>query len=1002
MSTDGQSPAYIAAEQNLPEVLALLLEAKADPSAATTDDGTTPVYIAAEREHVELLRLLLEAKADPSAATTDDGTTPINIASERGHLDVVELLLEAKADPSTATVTDGATPVFAASQEGHLDVVAMLLAAGATTSNVLTGGDSYNGQGVVSVAAEGGHLDVVRLLVAAGAPTGTVLASNGATDLWLACKGGHADVVRYLLNLDTVEINRPRSDPPLTNLTPDLRGPGTTALWIAAHYGEYEVVQLLLTAKADPSTAATDTGRTPLHAAANRGHAEVISQLVEHVPDLEVVDSDGRTAWTLAARRRHTNAADVLRSAGALELEFTEPESLDYSDDSDDSTDDENDDDNSDDSDGVNVGLKVGMGDRFCIEKSLSSLDKFIRTRGKLDPSDFHVSDPREDAYGEGVTRQWVHRTGRTLLLSPLLFVESDSFPAIASEVIQQQRKWKFKTVALAVVALAKFQGKLAIVAENLERTVSISPLSQPTAGSSAAQQLIGAGRLLGIALVQKSPLGVLISAPTCKLLLGGANVVDWEDLAAVLPSKRFGAVMLCMSDNVTESERQIRFKEDVLGLFGSEEEPVFEIESRASRRHALALEKRSALQQIAAAAASVPELTAAVDVTTAALAAATVALDSAESMQANDNVKVAGRGADAQQFHLCMHAVSALATSEPTSPVAAAKFALEWMATSQATRAEGGEPTTIVAASKAAVLEAYGNVVRAKSALTVAVRSAGEAAIAAPDLAAAAATAAAAAVPRAPSRTDSAIDDGTEETTVVDLSFGLEVDSAVEAFDGTGWFKATVLAFTASTVTVHYHNRGSDKDETVEISKTRNTATNVGEFIRGWATKELVVNTSEQIKLMLQGVSDIAGGAKALRRFTRGHQSHGDGWQSLQQAIRGAVELDVKEWRAKTDHSYRGGPQSRAAADLFWELVEKMTIEKKQKFLYFWCSEAPPAGGLSKLKERLQLRLEDPDGFFEAHTCFFQLQFPATTDSKKMQTMLDIAVEYWDKFGLE
>ena len=77
------------------------------------------------------------------------------------------------------------------------------------------------------------------------------------------------------------------------------------------------------------------------------------------------------------------------------------------------------------------------------------------------------------------------------------------------------------------------------------------------------------------------------------------------------------------------------------------------------------------------------------------------------------------------------------------------------------------------------------------------------------------------------------------------------------------------------------------------------------------------------------------------------------------------------------------------------------MTVERKQKLLYFWCSEAPPAGGLSKLPRRLDLRLEDPNGFFEAHTCFFALHFPATTDAVKMQAMLDLAVEYWDKFGM-
>lgn len=185
------------------------------------------------------------------------------------------------------------------------------------------------------------------------------------------------------------------------------------------------------------------------------------------------------------------------------------------------------------------------------------------------------------------------------------------------------------------------------------------------------------------------------------------------------------------------------------------------------------------------------------------------------------------------------------------------------------------------------------------------------------------------------------------------------------------------------------------------EMKDTAIELTNISDYVRLWAKKELVINTKNQIKLMLQGVADIPGGKDKLRQFTRNHQSPGDGWQALQAAVRGAVDLDVKEWRAKTEHYYRGGSKSRAAADLFWRLISKMTIERKQKFLFFWCSEAPPAGGISKLRQRLELRLEDPNGFFEAHTCFFQLNFPATTDVAKMQSMIDLAVENWDKFGM-
>jgi ankyrin repeat protein len=72
-----------------------------------------------------VLALLLEANADPSAARTTDGQTPVFIAAVQGHLDVVALLLKANADPSTARM-DGATPLQFAQQQGHTTTMRLL------------------------------------------------------------------------------------------------------------------------------------------------------------------------------------------------------------------------------------------------------------------------------------------------------------------------------------------------------------------------------------------------------------------------------------------------------------------------------------------------------------------------------------------------------------------------------------------------------------------------------------------------------------------------------------------------------------------------------------------------------------------------------------------------------------------------------------------------------------------------------------------------------------
>ncbi|CAK1555977.1 unnamed protein product [Leptosia nina] len=63
--------------------------------------------------------------------------------------------------------------------------------------------------------------------------------------------------------------------------------------------------------KSDESTG----GKTPLHIAAERGHAENISALLSAGADITVLTAAGDSALTLAERSRHRHAANVLREA---------------------------------------------------------------------------------------------------------------------------------------------------------------------------------------------------------------------------------------------------------------------------------------------------------------------------------------------------------------------------------------------------------------------------------------------------------------------------------------------------------------------------------------------------------------------------------------------------------------------------------------------------------------------------------------------------------------
>lgn len=261
--------------------------------AGELDPASAPsgVYFAAKAESPELLRRLLAAGADPNHPSSPG---PLQIAAGAGRLASVEALLAAGADPN-AGGTFG-SPLADAIGGGHDEIAARLVVAGAR--------DAGRGGSQLVRAAFHGLPRAVRAMLAAGYD----LDGRASIDPWRQRATDKAleragNALSGLMSLMTeVDDVDEADDDAFTRLASiqdriqELRdesggseadGEGTgpsyaydnaPAVVVAAGEGHRNVLELLVTAGADPS-AADDGGVTPRAAAERAGHVELADWL---------------------------------------------------------------------------------------------------------------------------------------------------------------------------------------------------------------------------------------------------------------------------------------------------------------------------------------------------------------------------------------------------------------------------------------------------------------------------------------------------------------------------------------------------------------------------------------------------------------------------------------------------------------------------------------------------------------------------------------------------
>ncbi|WP_031089845.1 ankyrin repeat domain-containing protein [Streptomyces sp. NRRL WC-3549] len=127
---DGTSALYLAAVQDLPGTVRLLLAAGADPDRPSGPEaGDLPLCGAVCGGHTEVVEALLAAGADPDLRE-DFGFTALRWAAGLGHAGIAELLLAQGADPGLPGPRDE-PPLVVAARRGSARTVRALLRYGA-------------------------------------------------------------------------------------------------------------------------------------------------------------------------------------------------------------------------------------------------------------------------------------------------------------------------------------------------------------------------------------------------------------------------------------------------------------------------------------------------------------------------------------------------------------------------------------------------------------------------------------------------------------------------------------------------------------------------------------------------------------------------------------------------------------------------------------------------------------------------------------------------------
>jgi ankyrin repeat protein len=312
-----ETPLHAATVCGWVDMVKLLIEQKANVNATGAGPCFTPLHRAVINGNEEIARLLIAAKADVNAkGCNKDSVLWYAVAS--GKKTVVKMLLDGGADIH-AKGKGGCTLLSAAPDQ---EMESLLLShgaertkethpsvapdAGSTTEKKLSSASEVwsfpwsSVQGLVEAVRKG---DLARARQSLDKyPYYVNLEALGEKPLWAAVKGGSAEIVELLLS-KKADVNA-RDQNGMSGRY------GWTALHLAA--GSGNITAVLLANGADAHAVTWSTGWTALHFAAQKGSKEVAEMLLARGISVGVRTRRGETPLHLAASSGNPDLVSLL------------------------------------------------------------------------------------------------------------------------------------------------------------------------------------------------------------------------------------------------------------------------------------------------------------------------------------------------------------------------------------------------------------------------------------------------------------------------------------------------------------------------------------------------------------------------------------------------------------------------------------------------------------------------------------------------------------------